>query len=539
MNSKLLGLTLLSVSLLAACGRRSPDYSHIPDAAVITEGGVRVDSSAGEASKLVPFLAGDSASSDICDLVFNGLLRYSPKLELEGDLAESWEVKDGGKTLIFKLRPGVKWHDGQPFTSADVKFTVESILNPKVASPRKSNFDLLDKIETPDALTVIAHYKKAFSPALQYWSIGIAPKHLLEGKDVNTDPFNRMPIGTGPYRMKLWKDKQYIELEANPDYWEGKVHIAKIRIRFIPESATQMLELKTGGIDGMTLQPEQYVHQSDGPAFEKIVRKYRFDGLAQYTYLGFNEAREPFGDKRVRQALSYAIDRQELITGVMEGLAKPCSGPYSPLMPAYNQAVKPFPYDMIKSAQLLDAAGWKLGKDGLRSKDGKVFKFSLLTNKGNAPREKTVLILQQQFKKLGVQADVQIIEWSSFLSNYVDKKNFDAIVMGWQLSLDPDQYSIWHSSQTKDGEFNFISYKNPQVDKLLERGREEFDPAKRLAIYRQFHALLAEDQPLAFLYAPDSISALSRKFQGILETPTGMGWYWATRWYIPKSAQQN
>jgi peptide/nickel transport system substrate-binding protein len=528
----------LALLPLAAC-KRTPDYRNLKDADVVADGGVRVDASAGEASKLVPYLAGDSTSSDVCDMVFNGLVRYSPKLELEGELAESWQIKDGGKTIIFKLRPGVLWHDGQPFTSADVKFTVESILDPKVASPRKSNFDFLEKVETPDPLTVIAHYKKGFAPALQYWGIGMAPRHLLEGKDVNTDPFNRHPIGTGPYKFKQWKDKQFIELEANPAYWEGKVHIAKVLLRFIPESATQLLELKTGGIDAMTLQPDQFAKQAQGEAFEKVARKLRFPGMAQYTYLGFNLARKPFDDKRVRRALSMAVDRQELITGVMEGLASPCSGPYSPLMPAYNQAVKPMPYDLAQSAKLLDEAGWKLGKDGIRAKDGKPFKFSLLTNKGNAPREKTVLILQQQFKKLGVVADVQIIEWSSFLSNYVDKKNFDTIVMGWQLSLDPDQYSIWHSSQTKDGEFNFIDYKNPAVDRLLERGREEFDPAKRLAIYRQFHALVAEDQPLAFLYAPDSLSALSLKFKGMLETPTGVSWYWATKWYIPKSAQRD
>lgn len=528
---------VLGAMLLGACGRHAPDYRNISDATKVADGGVRVDATAGEASKLNPYLASDSASNDICDLVFNGLLRYSPKLELEGVLAESWKVSDGGKTITFKLRPGVTWQDGQPFTSADVKFTVESLLDPKTASPHKSMFDLVEKIETPDPLTVVARYKKAFAPALESWGMGIVPKHLLEGKDVNTDPFNRKPVGTGAYQVVEWKDKQYIELAANPNYWEGRVHIAKLRIRFIPEPATQLLELKTGGIDGMTLQPDQFAHQIGGEAFDKVAKKYRFDGLAQYTYLGFNLAREPFGDKRVRQALSHAIDRDELISGVMEGLAKPCSGPYSPLMPAYNQAVKPYAYDLTQSAKLLDEAGWLLEKDGLRHKGGKVFKFSLITNKGNAPREKTVLILQQQFKKLGVQADVQIIEWSSFLSNYVDKKNFDAVVMGWQLTLDPDQYSIWHSSQTKDGEFNFIGYKNPAVDKLLEQGREEFDPAKRLAIYRKFHAIVAEDQPMAFLYAPDSLSALSRKFQGLLETPTGMGWYWETRWYVPQSVQ--
>lgn len=534
-----LGILIAAALALGACGKGTPDYRHLPDALTPVPGGTRVDATAGEASKLNPYLAGDSSSSDICDMIFNGLLRYNSKLQLEGDLARSWQVKDGGRSIVFKLRPGVRWQDGVPFTSADVKFTVESILDPKVASPRKSGFDLISSIETPDPLTVIAHYKKAFAPALEAWGIGIAPKHLLEGKNVNEDAFNRDPVGTGPYKFVKWVDKQYIELAANPDYFEGPVRISKVLIRQISEPATQLLEMKSGGIDGMTLQPEQYAKQTGGEAFDKLAKKYRYPGLAQYTYLGFNQARQPFGDKRIRWALSYAIDRDELIKGVAEGLAQPCSGPYSPLMPAYDPSVKPVPYDLTQAAHILDQAGWKPGPDGIRVKDGKRFEFNLITNAGNEPRKRIALILQQQFAKLGVKADVQIIEWSTFLSNYVDKKNFDAVVMGWQLSLDPDQYSIWHSSQTADGEFNFISYKSPVVDKLLERGRSEFDPAKRIAIYRALHRQLAADQALCFLYAPDSLSALSRKFQGLMETDTGYGWNWATRWYIPTSAQRN
>lgn len=532
-------ILLLAGALLAGCGRRVPDYSRIPDADVPVEGGTRVDASAGEASKLNPYLAGDSVSSGIVDLVFNGLVRYGPDLKLEGDLAESWQVRDGGRTIVFRLRPGVKWHDGAPFSSADVKFTVESILDPKVASPRKSGFELLERLETPDPLTVVARYKRPFAPALQAWGIGIAPRHLLEGKDVNEDPFNRNPVGTGPYRFVKWVDKQYIELAANPHYHEGPVRIRRVLLRHIPEAATQLLELRTGGIDSMSLQPEQYAKQTGGAAFDRVARRFRYPGLSQYTYLGFNHGRRPFGDPKVRWALSHAIDRDELIQGVAEGLAQPCSGPYSPLMPAYDPSVKPVAYDLAKAAALLDEAGWRPGPDGVRVKDGKRFEFKLLTNKGNVAREKTVLILQQQFAKIGVKAEVQVIEWSTFLSNYVDKRNFDAVVMGWQLALDPDQYSIWHSSQTGDGQFNFIGYRDPVVDGLLERGRTEFDPERRTAIYRAFHRRLHEQQALCFLYAPDSLSALSRKFQGLLETETGYGWYWPTRWWIPASVQRN
>jgi len=527
----------LLLVLGTGCGQHGPDYRSIADAAQVADGGIRVEASGGEASTMNPILAMDDASLSLCGLVFNGLVRYNPKLVLEGDLARSWDVKDGGRTIVFHLRPGVRWQDGAPFTSADAKFTVERILDPKVASPLKSGFDLVKGLDTPDALTLVVRYKKPFAPALEAWSLGLLPRHLLRGKDVNTDPFNRNPVGTGPYKFKTWVDKQYVEFAANPDYYEGPVHISRILVKFVPEPATQLLELKTGGIDGMTLQPDQYLHESDGEAFGRLARKFRFPGLEEYSYLGFNLDRPPFNDVLVRRALSMAIDRGELIQGVMLGLAKPCSGPYSPLMQAYDPGVLPMPYDLTRAAALLDSDGWRLSADGTRAKDGKPLAFTIITNQGNEPREKSELILQQQYAKLGVKVQVQVIEWSSFLSNYVDKRNFDAVLLGWQLSLDPDQYAIWHSSQTGPGEFNFIDFKDPETDRLLEQGRECFDPAKRIAIYRAFHRRLAELQPVAFLYSPDSLSALSLKFQGLVQTDTGYDWYAPIKWYIPKSIQ--
>jgi peptide/nickel transport system substrate-binding protein len=535
-----LALVMLGVAIaLASCARKGPDYRHIVDAGVVADGGTEVSGSAADAVTLNPILVTDASSQGICDSIFNGLTRYDPQLKLEGALAERWEVKDGGLTLVFHLRHGVRWQDGQPFTSADVKFTVESIMDPKVASPAKSLFDLVSRIDTPDNYTVIAHYRKAFAPALESWGQDIIPKHLLAGKDLNTDPFNRHPVGTGPYVFQSWADKQSIVLTANPDYFEGKVHIARMVQRVIPEPSTQLLELKAGGIDGMTLQPDQYQSETSGEAFDRTNRKLRYPGLHMYTYLAFNRARPPFDDARVRWALSCAIDRDELIQGVMLGLARPCSGPYSPLMAAYDPSVKPVALDLTRSARLLDEAGWRLGKDGVRMKGGKPFAFSLITNTGNAPRNKAVLIMQQQFAKLGIKAEVRTYEFSTFISSHIDNHDFDAAVLGWSLSLDPDQYSVFHSSQTHPGENNFVSLKDAQVDRLLEQGRSTFDGPKRIAIYRALHRRIAELQPYAFLYAPDDLSALSRKFQGLLETDTGNGWYSATRWYIPKSAQKD
>ena len=536
---KKLAVLALGLVALAACGKKAHDYSQIPDKGTVADGGTLVDVTAGEASKLNPFLAADNVSADLCGLIFNGLVRYNPKLELEGELAESWKVSDGGKTITFKLRKGLKWQDGEPLTSHDAAFTYHTIMDPKTATPHKGGFEPVSSVETPDDLTFVVHYSKPFAPALESWSMGVVPEHILKDeKDINSAAFNRNPVGSGPYKFVRWKDKQFVELEANPSYFEGKPHIARYVLRFISEPATKLLELKTGGIDQSDLTADQYTRETDGDDFKRMAKKYRFDGRSKYTYMGFNLKKEPFDDIRVRMALSHAIDRDELITGVLQGLGKPCSGPYSPLMPAYNPEVKSVSYDLALSGKLLDSAGWKLGKSGLREKNGKPLKFRLITNQGNDSRKKTVLILEQQFAKLGVKVDVQIYEWSIFLKNYINKRDFDCYVMGWQLTLDPDLYPIWHSSQTAEEQFNMVSYKNTEVDRLLEEGRVTFEPKKRIAIYRRIHALIAADHPYAFLYCPDELSALSLKVQGVEVQPTGYSWYWPNRWYLPASVQQ-
>ncbi len=530
---------VLAAFLLAAgCSRRAPDYRHLPDAGIPAFGGARIEAAGGEAATLDPILASDSASANLCSLVFDGLLRYGPKLTLEGDLARSWSVRDGGRTIVFRLRPGVRWQDGAPFTSADAAFTEAAIMDPRVPSPLKSGFDLVESVATPDPLTLVVRYRRPFAPALDAWTVGLLPRHLLQGvRDLAAAPFNRAPVGTGPYVFQSWLDKQYVEFKANPSYFGGPVRIARVLVKFVPEPATQLLELETGGIDGMTLQPGQYLHRSGEPAFTAVARAFRYPGLDEYAYLGFNLARAPFNDVRVRRALSYAIDRGELIRGSLLGLGRPCSGPYSPLMAAYDPSVKPYPYDPARAAALLDEAGWTRGPGGLRAKGGRPLAFTILTNQGNEARERGALILQQQFARIGVRVRVRTLEWSALISQRIDTRDFDAVLLAWQLGLDPDEYAIWDSSQRGPGGLNFIGFDDPACDRLLEEGRTTFDPARRIAIYRAFHRRLAALQPVAFLYCPDDLSAVSLKFQGLLETPTGYDWYWPTRWYVPKSAQ--
>ncbi len=528
-----------ALALLGACQRHKYDFDHIVDKDTIAEGGTLVMAENADASKLNPVVIGDATSRDVCDLIFNGLVRPDRRrVDYEGDLASSWEFKDQGKTVVFHLRKGIRWHDGVAFTSKDVEFTWRLIMDPKTATAAKSDFDMVQSIDTPDDLTVRVHYKKPYAPALNAWIIGIVPKHLLEHeKDINKASFNRNPIGTGPYKFMKWQDKQFIQLEANPDYYEGKPHIQRYVMKIIPDESTTLMELKAGSVDLAGLSPDQYSRQTDGADFKRVAAKYHFPGMRNYAYMGFNLKHKPFDDPKIRWALSYAVDRKALIDGVLLGYGKPISGPYVPVMKSYNPEVTPVPCDLTRSAQLLDQAGWKMGPAGVRQKDGKDLAFRLLIPQGDFGK-RIVLILQQQFAKVGVKANIETYEWSLFLSNYVNKRDFDALTMMWQFDLDPDQYAIWHSSQTGPEEQNFIGYNNPEVDRLMEQGRTTIDPKKRIALYRRFHAIIAKDQPYLFLFAPDSLSGVSRKFQGMTFTDVGYRRFWYKDWYIPASLQK-
>jgi peptide/nickel transport system substrate-binding protein len=496
-------------------------------------GDAYVDSSIGDASTLNPLLASDSASSDICGLVFNGLVKYDKNIQLVGDLAESWNVSQGGLVITFHLRRGVRWHDGLPFTADDVLFTYEKLRDPKVHTPFASDFDDVASVTAPDPYTVRVVYRKQFAPGLASWGMGILPRHVYETGDLNTHPANRAPIGTGPYRFKEWKTDQYLLLEAYPDYFEGKPYIQRYVYRIIPDSSVQFLEMRNQSIDAITLTPDQY--KAYDAIFEHHER-YRYPSF-KYTYLGFNLKNPLFKDLRVRQAMAYAIDRQTLVQGIVLGLGQPITGPFPVTSWAYNTQVKDLPYDPEKAKSLLAEAGWKPDASGKLMKDGKPLAFTLMTNQGNKVRELCSEVIQQQLKKIGIDVTIRIMEWSTFIHQYVDKKDFEAVVLGWQLGRDPDNYAMWHSSQQKEGEYNFCGYENPQVDRWLVEARETFDDKKREAFYHQIHAQIAADLPYIFLYCPDELVAIHKRFRGPEVAPLGIAWNFR-EWWVPKSEQR-
>ncbi|HSQ78034.1 MAG TPA: peptide-binding protein [Nitrospirota bacterium] len=495
-----------------------------------------VESSIGDARRLNPVIANDSASGTINDQVFNGLVKYDKDIKLIGDLAERWEISNDGKTITFYLRKGVKWHDGVEFIADDCLFTYQKFVDPKVATPYSSSYMDVLKAEVVDRYTFRVTYKEPFSPALESWSMGMVPKHLLDGKDINTDPFNRHPIGTGPYKFKEWIAGQKIVLVANDDYFEGRPYIDQFLYRIIPDSSTMFQELLSGGVDMMGLNPLQYLRKSETRRIRENYQKFRYPANA-YTYMGYNLANPLFSDIKVRQALSYAINRQNIIDGIILGLGKPCTGPFSYVSWAYNPKAKSYDYNPELASRMLREEGWKdRDSKGVLIKNGKPFRFTILTNQGNIERIHAAEIIQQNLKAVGIDVSIRVMEWQAFLEQ-IDKRSFEAIILGWGMGRDPDLYDIWHSSKTKKGEYNFIGYKNTEVDRLLVDGRRTFDIEKRKKIYYRIHEILAEEQPYAFLYVPDALPIVHKRFKGIEPAPLGI-FYNFIKWRVPKDRME-
>jgi len=541
-------LWLLVVLALAGCGGEADsavDRMTGQSAGKPVHGDTFIDALTGNISGLIPNVLTDSASFEIGSLIYSGLVTRDKDLNIIGELAESWDFSRDCLDLTFRLRRNVRWHDGRPFTADDVVFTYETMINPKTPTAYREDFRAVGSVEAVDPFTLHVRYKQPYAKALQSWATWILPRHLLESyvRDgrLREAPQNRSnPVGTGPYRFREWKPGEKVVLVANPDYFEGRPYLSRIVYRIIPSQATIFLELKAKGVDSAGpagLTALQFKRQADFPAFRKAYNKFQYQDNV-YTYLGFNLSDPRFADRRVRQAFAHAINKRELIDGVRLGLGREATGPYKPGTWAYNPNVRTYPYDMARARELLAAAGWRQqNADGILVKDGQPFEFVLRTNQGNDERRKVAEIVQASLKDLGVRVDIQVIEWASFLKEYIKKKRFEAIILGWGIGLDPDQYEVWHSSKMGPDDLNRIGYANPEADEMLEKGRASCVEAARKKYYDRFQEILAEDQPIVFLYFRDALPVISSRIRGIIPSPNGIRHNF-NEWYVPKPLQR-
>ncbi|MBI4608286.1 MAG: peptide-binding protein, partial [Candidatus Rokubacteria bacterium] len=385
LSAALAGLTACGIEVEGGADGRSEA------AAAPVYGDTFIQASIGDIQGLIPNITTDSASHEVGGLIYSGLMKRDKDFNLVPSLAESWEVSKDCLTLTFRLRKDAKWHDGHPFTAEDVRFTYETMIHPKTPTAYKEDFLAVQSLEVLDPYTVRVMYPKPYAQALESWGIYMLPKHLLERYVVEgrlrEAPQNRRPVGAGPYRFVEWKSGEKIVVVANPDYFEGRPYLSRVVYRIIPSQATIFLELKAKGVDFAGLTAIQFQRQTGYPAFRKAYTKYQYPANA-YTYFGFNLKDPRFADRRVRQAFAHAINKQEIIDGVVLGLAREATGPYKPGTWAHNPNVMRFSYDPAKARALLAEAGWKdTDGDGILEKDGRPFAFTIRTNQGNEERK--------------------------------------------------------------------------------------------------------------------------------------------------------
>ncbi len=533
--------SLLALMLMSCSQQKNETTSNYNQNYASESGGTLVDAMSGEPSGLIAMIAGESSASTIASNIFNSLLKYDKNLELTGELAQSWDVSPDQKTITFHLKPNLKWADGKPLTSDDALFTWQLVTDEKTRTPYGADYKLVKKAEAPNPDTFKVTYAQPYAPALDSWSgLHILPKHLLEGQDINNTPFARNPVGSHYYELDQWKKGESISLKRNVNATQGQARIDRLVSRIIPDRAAQFLELMADNIDSMSLNSIQYARIFPSrPDLTAKIAQYKELGNS-YTYLGFNLKRKPFDDVRVRQAINYAIDKQEIIDGVLLGLGLPVASPYKPGTRWSNPSLQPYPYDPGKAIALLKAAGFEdHDHDGILDRDGQPLSFEILTNQ-NKEREMSAVLVQRRLKEIGIDVKIRVVEWATFISRFIKTGDFNVVLLGWGLGLEPDQFNIWHSSQQAPGQFNFIGYNNPTVDKLLEDGRTELDPDKRMKIYHAFAKILLEDSPVVYLFAGYGLPAIHKRVKGIDDPapPAGIG-HNSYEWYIPAPLRRN
>jgi len=447
-------------------------------------------------------------------------------------VAQRFPVVEHNPVIHFALRRDVRFHDGALFTARDVRFTWQAIMDPRNLSPRTADFEPIREIEILDDYTVRVIYARLFAPAINAWTIGILPEHLLNEEAMEREmdrrrlgsaaraafgmrdsEFNRAPVGTGPFRFARWRSDEYIRLLRFEDYWAGAPEYHEFTYRVVPDSLTQELEFRAGALD--SYQPQ--AHQVARLREQERTRVISSPGFL-YTYIGWNLRREPFDDPRVRRALGMAIDVDAIIAFVAYDEGERTTGPYPPVTPWYDPGQRPLDYDPEGALGLLAEAGFEPNAEGWLERDGRELRFTLITNQGNQVRRAIMTVAQDAWRRLGVRVNTQVFEWAVFLQDFINPGEFDAVVLGWSMGANPDLYQLWHSSQVHPNQLNFVGYHSDEADSLIERIRVEYDIDRQRELARALHRRIAEDQPYTFLYAPRSTRVLDPRIAMLDET---------------------
>lgn len=470
---------------------------------------------------------------DIASCVVEGLVTNDEKMNLVPVLAAEIPTvanggvvvrPDGGMDVTWKLRPGVKWHDGQPHTSADVKFTFDAILKGDWKPESVDGFDRIASVDTPDSLTAVVHYKELYAPYALQFARGTLPKHLLDGRNIDgANDYNRAPLGTGPYRVAEWKTGEYILLERVAGYWRGEdARIKKVLFRFIANTTTRINLLKAGEVHVVALLPWDKVREL------KPVQSIRLNQVVGngYEHITLNEKHFPaFADVRVRQALAHAINRELIVGTILDSLVEIVNGPVQPLSWAYEPNVTRYDFDPGKARALLEEAGWKTGADGARVKDGKRLAFTLITQAGFAIRENVAQTLQAELKDVGAEVAIQLIDGTSISAKWF-AGDFDAMLHWWQMGADPEITLFFAGDRSPPAGRNINFFSDAALSALLYESDRTVDQSKRAELMKRAQRRLAELEPEIPLYNTSKIDAVPSTLRNFKGNPTNAGPFW-------------
>lgn len=527
--------TLLLASLLSL-GALSGSTFAADSAATPVRGGTLIVAIDPEPSTLTATFNNQYANRTISANIFDGLLTYDDNYQPQPNLAESWSISPDGKSITFKLRHDVKWHDGQPFTSKDVRYSALEVWK-KVHSRGRSTFATLTDVETPDDWTAIFRLSAPSQVILNAFDGAesqVLPEHIFAGKDIRTNPASAAPIGTGPFKFSKWVRGQYVELVRNPDYWQkGKPYLDRIIYRFIPDASARSAALESGEVQyvpfaGIPFADISRLKQNPQLAFDS--RGYSY--AAQTYFLAFNLRNKYLAQQKVRQAFAHAIDRQRLIDTVWYGQSKP---EYS-VIPAsltryFTNDIPHYDYDIAKGNQLLDEAGFKKGPDGSR------FTLRLYSDPASSQALLVGEFLRQSLSKLGVTLQYIPLDNATFTKRIYTDYDFDVVFQGWGIMLDPQMglTRVYDSSAQQAGVpyANAFAYSNPQMDDIIHRYQREVDPQKRVAEFHEFQRLAMTDLPLIPVMQAPFFTAYNRKLHGIDFSPAGAHSGFRNAWLAP------
>ena len=431
---------------------------------------------------------------------------FIPNLAAKVPTLENGGISADGLTWKIELKKGVKWQDGAPFTAKDVEFTFQTIVNPKVAIRSRSGFDLIKDFSISDDHNVVVTLAKPFVPFAWAWQkMHIVPAHILSKvPDINTAAFNTNPIGTGPYKLVKRVAGSHMIYKANPDYHRGAPAIETVVHKFVPDQTVAYTQFKTGEIEvfGLHGVPPERMEEAKGLVGRDVLETPQ--PWVEFIY--FNCGKPMFADPKVRRALYIGCDKVKWINDVQYGIPPRTLSYLHPSHWAYNADLKDPGYDPRKAAEMLDGAGWKMGSDGIREKDGVKLKFSMSTTAGSKAREQAEALIQANWKEIGVAMEIKNMPASVVWGEYTTKSQFDTLMVGWEptVGMDPDYTARCHSKQIPvkyNTGSNYVQYENPELDKLLEEGVLISDMDKRKEVYGKIQKILHDDVPFAPIFA--------------------------------------